>query len=106
MATPDDDSLFDGGEHGLGCHAFLRMVRIKALEAGRENDDVWVAHYAAACLDGPAIHWFEKLDDAVQESWKHLRRALLARWAPDPSPSAPIGSGLTPSPRSPTSRFA
>ena len=51
-----------------------------------------MADEAAACLSGNVLHWFESLDDETQESWKLLRRALLARWGQANQPGTPVAA--------------
>ena len=98
MSELDEGALFDGSDKGLSCETFVRGVRRKALVDSKDSDDVWTARYAASCLDGPALHWFEDLDDATQDNWKLLRKAILSRWR---SGSAPANARLTP-PTSPS----
>lgn len=72
--------LFDGGANGVGCDTFIRNVRQRGLREGKESEDKWMAHAAAASMEGDALFWYEDQDEEVQDSWKMLRRALLTRW--------------------------
>lgn len=47
---------------------------------GRQKDDLWMAQYAAARLDGDALHWYEDQNEEVQDDWKELRKAILLKW--------------------------
>lgn len=64
-------------------------------------DDVWVAHYAAACFSGDSLLWYSDLDEAIRNSWSELRRALLRQYLqnrqhnpPSAVPPAPGNSYL------------
>ncbi|KAG9033338.1 hypothetical protein FS837_002489 [Tulasnella sp. UAMH 9824] len=74
------DALFTG-TGDLTCHQFIRSIREHAIEAKKQRDDVWMADQASIRFDGEALKWFESLEDEVQNDWKRLRRAILARYA-------------------------
>lgn len=85
MPEPETVPIFDS-VNDTPCETFIRAVRKHALAEGREKDDSWIAHYAAASMDGLALRWYEELEEEDQESWKLLRRAMLRRWPPPPLP--------------------
>ena len=39
-----------------------------------------MADYAASCIIGEALIWFEGLDEEVQGEWPMLRAALLQKY--------------------------
>lgn len=90
-SSSSDELVFDG-HNGLAAGAYVRMIRQLALAKDKQDNDRWLAQTAAAYLDGPALRWFEDLDEDTQDSWKLLRRAILARWPPDQpiSPFSPF----------------
>ncbi|KIO27971.1 hypothetical protein M407DRAFT_6982 [Tulasnella calospora MUT 4182] len=67
------------GVDGLRCHEFIQAVRRCAFNEGKSRDDAWIADRAALCFSGPALMWFEELDDDVQRDWKLLREAFRDR---------------------------
>lgn len=73
--------MFNGTD-GSEAERFVTAIRRRAFALGKQKETVWIADYAATCFEGPAVRWFETLDDEVQEDWKLLRRALLQRWPP------------------------
>ena len=79
MSDIISDFVFDGIT-GLNSGQFLRIVRQNALDKDKATDDQWIAFYAAAHMDGPALDWLENQSEEMQESWRLLRRALLLRW--------------------------
>ena len=74
---------------------FLKMVRLDALQQDRSKDDEWIAQWAAAHLDGPALFWYEELSQEIQESWRLLRREILIRWPPPNSNATATSSGAS-----------
>lgn len=89
-----EEMVFSGFGRGPNCETFVRNVRRRALELGR-NDNAWIAHYAIACMDGAAIHWLETLEDSVHHNWQALRKALLSRWATQAHASGVPGPDVT-----------
>lgn len=80
---------------------FVQSVQRVALQQNRMIDDVWVAHYAAACFSGDSLLWYSDLDEAIRNSWSELRRALLRQYLqnrqhnpPSAVPPAPGNSYL------------
>ena len=87
MSQYGDDLIFDG-VNGLSGGSFVRTVRQQALSKGFPDDDKLIAHTAASYFDGAALDWYESLEEETQESWKLLRRALLARYPTNQTPSS------------------
>lgn len=87
MADSDWNALFEGRD-GSECEKFILRVRQHGFEKDKAQDDRWTANFAATRIAGPAPRWYESLDDEVQESWKLLRRALLAQYPPLDDPSS------------------
>lgn len=75
---------FSGGSRS-DCQRFIRDVRRAALAAGKARDDEWMADIAGACFIGDALDWHIELDEEIQQSWKMLERAMLRRFAGEPS---------------------
>ncbi|KAG9019208.1 hypothetical protein FRB90_005283 [Tulasnella sp. 427] len=59
---------------------FIQSVQRVAIMLNNMYEDRWLAHYAAACLGGAALLWYSELDDETCDSWKKLRKALLANY--------------------------
>ena len=98
MSDIGHDTTFTG-TNGPTASQFLKMVRLDALQQNRPKDDEWIAQWAAAHLDGPALFWYEELSEETQESWKLLRRELLIRWPPpDATAISSGGSAVGPQP--------
>lgn len=79
-AKPTTDEPSFSGTNAADCERFITAIRKRALTRDKHNDNAWIAAYAASCLEGPALRWFEEQEDNVQEDWKLLRRALLQRY--------------------------
>ncbi|KIO16600.1 hypothetical protein M407DRAFT_33745 [Tulasnella calospora MUT 4182] len=79
MDSEPGDIIFSGNG-GLTCHQFIRAVRERAIEAGHQRNDEWMADYASIRFEGEALKWFESLNDETQISWKLLRRSILSHY--------------------------
>ncbi|KAG8899784.1 hypothetical protein FRC01_010368 [Tulasnella sp. 417] len=90
-----DDLVFSGGG-GEECEMFIVAVKKQAFRAGKVADRLWIAQFAGTCFAGPALRWYEGLDDATQSDWDLLRRALLARYPPSSSESRISNPGAAP----------
>ncbi|KAG8974612.1 hypothetical protein FRC05_007088 [Tulasnella sp. 425] len=64
-----------------GADKFIRAVRKAAFNNGKHEDDIWCAQFASTCLEGPALDFYEELDEETRGSWKLLRKALLGRFS-------------------------
>ncbi|KAG8987883.1 hypothetical protein FRB90_003077 [Tulasnella sp. 427] len=94
----DMDDRQDGNE----AEEFVQAVRRAAFNANQDRNDEWMARFASTCMSGKALRWFESLGDDVQESWKLLRKAILAQYPPsDESSLVPSASGASPAPAAP-----
>ncbi|KIO28617.1 hypothetical protein M407DRAFT_22203 [Tulasnella calospora MUT 4182] len=82
-----DDLVFTGGGGGEECEMFIVSVKKQAFKAGKATDGTWSAQFAGTCFAGAALRWYDDLDDATQNDWGLLRKALLARYAPSKSES-------------------
>lgn len=80
MADHGDIVFSNGIDNGITSGAFIRHIRQIAMAEGRQKDDLWMAQYAAARLDGDALHWYEDQNEEVQDDWKELRKAILLKW--------------------------
>lgn len=65
------------------CLEFILGVKKEAFAKGMQRNDDWTAHLAEAHMGGEALVWFEGLDEEVQDSWKLLKRELLAKYSSD-----------------------
>lgn len=77
-----DDVVFYGLD-GAECERFIRLVRRKAFQNGKLDDQVWMARYASTCFDGDALRWFVDLDRGIQTDWELLSRALIRQYPKD-----------------------
>ena len=68
--------MFTGTGGPTECQEFILFVRQQAVEGNKARDNDWIADYAASCITGSALEWFEDLDEEVTLDWKLLRRAL------------------------------
>jgi hypothetical protein len=68
------------GDGELKVDAFLGSIRMKALDAHRTRDTNWMADLLSACVEGPALAWYESLDGDTQRDWEKLKAALIARF--------------------------
>ena len=59
---------------------FLGSLRLKAVAAGKIRDSNWMADYLSVCVVGPALEWYEGLDEDTQRDWRRLRAALIAKY--------------------------
>ncbi|KAG9019209.1 hypothetical protein FRB90_005284 [Tulasnella sp. 427] len=59
---------------------FIQSVQRAAITLNNMYEDRWLAHYAAAFLSGAALLWYLELDDETCDSWKKLRKALVAKY--------------------------
>ncbi|KAG8895025.1 hypothetical protein FRC00_008122, partial [Tulasnella sp. 408] len=75
------DASFNGVD-GLTCHEFIQAIRKQAFNEGKSQDSRWMAEIASFQFSGPALEWFEELEDATQEDWRLLKRAILRQYAP------------------------
>ncbi|KAG8897100.1 hypothetical protein FRB99_008454, partial [Tulasnella sp. 403] len=80
---------FSGGD-GTECDAFVRMVRQRAIDQGKESDSQWIARFASFSLEGEALRWYSSLNDTVQDDWRLLQRAIFDKY-----PVAPRSSRAT-----------
>ena len=76
---PGNEISFNGID-GLESPEFIQAVRVKAFDDNKTNDYSYLTNLAAMCFVGPALRWFENLDDDVQTNWTSLRPALLRRF--------------------------
>lgn len=72
-------STFCGGS-GEEAEQFIRAVRDKAIDEGKQKDNEWIATYAESCLAGEALRWYTYLDSDTRANWKKLQQALLLRY--------------------------
>lgn len=72
---------FRGGDANE-CEEFVTAVSRLVLSVGRQRDDNWIADFVASCLAHDALRWWDTLDPSVQQSWKHLRQAMLFKYRP------------------------
>lgn len=68
------------GESGRACEKFIRDVRTHAFKNGKQRDNAWQADFAAMCLDGAALRWYEDQNMDTQEDWSLLRKSMLEKW--------------------------
>ncbi|KAG8900301.1 hypothetical protein FRC00_013651 [Tulasnella sp. 408] len=62
------------------CEVLVAAIRRHALERGKQHDNEWIALFASTYLIGHALHWYEDLDQSIQNDWSRLRPTLLARF--------------------------
>ncbi|KAG9022830.1 hypothetical protein FS837_006126, partial [Tulasnella sp. UAMH 9824] len=71
--------MFNGGS-GEEAEEFIRVVRDKAIDEGKQEDNKWVATYAGSCLAGEALRWHAYLDPDIKHDWEKLQQALLTQY--------------------------
>lgn len=62
--------------------AFIRSIRAIAWNEGKLQDPLWMANYASLHFSGKALRWHAELPEDIQESWRKLEVAMVARWPP------------------------
>ncbi|KAG8901092.1 Cu/Pi carrier [Tulasnella sp. 403] len=77
---PPEWLLFSGAEDE-DVSLFLQEVQRIAFGQGRQDDDVWMVRYAAACLQDYALAWYNGLDVRTQSDWYEFRAAIIRRFA-------------------------
>lgn len=98
----DDRFVSFRGQDGNEAEEFIQAVRRAAFNANKDRDDEWMARFASTCMSGKALRWYESLDDDVQDSWKRLRKAILARYPPaDEHSIVPSASAAPAAPAAP-----
>lgn len=79
---------FTGKDNNV-CQEFVREIRLRASEAGRDGDSDWMIGLASPCFAGDALRWHVSLPIDVQTDWRRLERAILIDY---PSPPTVIES--------------
>lgn len=59
------------------CQDFVREIRLRATEEGRDNDPEWMIRLASPCFAGDALGWHASLPLDVQTNWRRLEKAIL-----------------------------
>lgn len=72
-------SIFCGGS-GEEAEKFIRAVRAKALDEGKQKDNEWIITYGSSCLAGEALRWYTHLDSNTKNDWEKLQQALLIQY--------------------------
>ncbi|KAG8942788.1 hypothetical protein FRC04_003483 [Tulasnella sp. 424] len=65
------------GKDDAECQEFVREIRLRASEEGKENDMEWMIGLAYPCFTGDALKWHASLPMDVRTNWPHLERAIL-----------------------------
>lgn len=74
------DDIFFSGSDGLEAEKFIRAVRKAAFAQQKLDDSKWMAQFASICLEGDALRWHTKLDNATKNEWPLLEAALLQQY--------------------------
>lgn len=70
------------GIDGAECEKFLYCLRRRVFEEGRVDDNEWITNFVASCVAEDALRWHSELAPEIQEDWKLLQKAMLARYPP------------------------
>ncbi|KAG8907427.1 hypothetical protein FRC01_007688 [Tulasnella sp. 417] len=89
------------GRSGEEAEEFVHMVHQRALDVGKQQDNEWIAAFVSSCFVGGALRWYASLDLDVQDDWKRLRQAILARYPREDSESASVSTIPTSAPAAP-----
>lgn len=65
------------GKDNAECQEFVREVRLRASEEGKDDDSQWMIRLANTCFAGDALKWHASLPIDVQTNWRRLERAIL-----------------------------
>ncbi|KAG8944042.1 hypothetical protein FRC04_002237 [Tulasnella sp. 424] len=93
------------GRSGEEAEKFVRMVRERAFDEGKQNDNDRIIGFISTCFVGDALRWHALLESHVQNDWTRLQAALLAQYPRDPqgnlsnlipTPAAAVGTAATP----------
>lgn len=78
------------GKDGEECETFIVSVANKMFTEGKQDDDTYIAQFAATKLTGKALRWFSTLDQDTTDSWRRLRSALLTRYPASSDEESPL----------------
>ncbi|KAG8942786.1 hypothetical protein FRC04_003481 [Tulasnella sp. 424] len=65
------------GKDNAECQEFVREIRLRASEEGKENDAEWMIGRAYSCFAGDALKWHASLPMDVRTNWPRLEKAIL-----------------------------
>lgn len=89
------------GRSGEEAETFVHLVYDRALDAGKQRDNQWLADFVLACFKGGALRWFSSLDPTIQNDWRLLQEAIFKEYPSDdvsglprttPTPAASVAS--------------
>lgn len=72
-----------GGVDAAECDSFIQTIRKTALAKEKQDDDRWIAGYAAKYFVDEALRWYIGVEPVVTGSWLALQRAMIRRWPRD-----------------------
>lgn len=75
---------FIGNGRGTECEEFVKAVTQHMFDDDTDEDDRYVARFAATRLSGGALRWYAtELEEDTRKSWILLRKALFERYPND-----------------------
>lgn len=89
------------GRSGEEAEKFVQLVYDRAVDAGKQKDNKWIADFVITCFKGGALRWFCSLDPDVQNDWRLLQEAIFKQYPADdvsalqrttPTPAAAVAS--------------
>lgn len=75
------------GTSGEEAEQFVHLVYKRALDAGRQGDNRWIAEFVPTCFKGGALRWFSSLDLTARNDWGLLQEAIFRQY-----PSADVSA--------------
>ncbi|KAG8903901.1 hypothetical protein FRB99_002601 [Tulasnella sp. 403] len=89
--------IFEGTAN-VNIQELLTHVYQQAGASCKLNDSQWMAQYAASCLQGDALQWYQRLNPVAQKDWTLLQSLLIQHYlALNCGGPRPGSSPLTPS---------
>ncbi|KAG8906559.1 hypothetical protein FRB99_006673 [Tulasnella sp. 403] len=95
----DSDPLQFSGIDGVQCEEFIKIVRQRALAAGKQRDNDWIIDFVTPCFIGDALRFHATLDEEVRNNWWLLQCALLQKY---PAPEERVVNYRSFAPPNPT----
>ncbi|KIO16602.1 hypothetical protein M407DRAFT_33747 [Tulasnella calospora MUT 4182] len=85
LAKNERSAFVFTGKDKEECRAFIREIRLRASEEGKDDDSSWKHRLASPCFAGNALEWHASLPQDVRNSWHRLEKAVLVDY-----PLAPL----------------
>jgi len=68
------------GIDGAECERFIADAEQRIADAGKEDDNKWIAKEIPKSFAGAALRWLATVDPQTKADWSLLKQAMLSRW--------------------------